>query len=45
METRIALASLLRRFPVLRLTVEPDEIVWRGTPSLRGVEALPLATS
>ena len=43
LETEIALETLFRRLPGLRLAVEPAELVWRATPTFRRVEALPVA--
>ena len=43
LETEIALETLFRRLPGLRLGVEPAELVWRATPTFRRVEALPVA--
>jgi cytochrome P450 PksS len=43
MEGQIALATLLRRLPDVRLAVPPRELRWRGGLILRGLEALPLA--
>ncbi len=40
LEGQIAFDTLLRRFPVLRLTGEP--LVWRENLGLRGLKALPL---
>jgi cytochrome P450 len=40
LEGRIALTSLVRRFPALRLAT--DELKWRPAPVLRGLEALPV---
>jgi cytochrome P450 len=40
MEGQIALSSLVRRFPKLKLATE--DLVWRPAPILRGVEALPV---
>lgn len=42
-EGEIALNTLFARLPNLRLAIEPDEIVWRLNPILRGPEALPIA--
>lgn len=43
LETEIALETLFRRLPGLRLAVEPDELEWRPTPGFRRVTALPVA--
>jgi cytochrome P450 PksS len=43
LEGQIALGTLLRRFPDLRLAVPPRELRWRPGLVLRGLEALPVA--
>ena len=43
LETEIALETLFRRLPALRLAVEPAELEWRPTPGFRRLEALPVA--
>ena len=43
LEAEIALETLFRRFPGLRLAVEPDELEWRATPGFRRLETLPVA--
>jgi cytochrome P450 PksS len=43
MEGQIALTTLLRRAPVLRLAVEPRALRWRPGLVLRGLEGLPVA--
>ena len=43
LETEIALETLFRRLPGLRLAVEPHELEWRPTPTFRRVAALPVA--
>jgi len=43
MEGRIALNTLLRRCPNLRLTTAVDTLAWRFNPILRGLQHLPLA--
>ncbi len=43
LEGQIAIATLLRRFPDLRLAVAPAELRWRGGLVGRGLEALPVA--
>jgi cytochrome P450 PksS len=43
MEGQIALATLLRRAPGLRLAVEPRALRWRPGLVLRGLTALPVA--
>lgn len=44
LEGRIALGSVVRRFPEMRLAVPPDELVWRRGLLLRGLTALPVIT-
>ncbi len=43
LEAEIALATLFRRLPRLRLAVEPNELEWRPTPGFRRVATLPVA--
>ena len=43
LEAVIALETLSRRLPELRLAVTPDELEWRPTPGFRRLEALPVA--
>ena len=43
LEAAIALETLFRRLPGLRLAVEPDELEWRPTPGFRRLETLPVA--
>jgi cytochrome P450 len=42
LEGEIAIGRLLRRFPGLRLAVRPDELVWRFSTLIRGLDALPV---
>ncbi|WP_171163222.1 cytochrome P450 [Streptomyces sp. I05A-00742] len=42
LEGRTALATLLRRLPDLRLSVDPDELRWRGGLIMRGLRTLPV---
>jgi cytochrome P450 len=42
LEGQIAIATLLGRFPELRLAVAPDRLRWRRGLLLRGVESLPV---
>ena len=42
-ETEIALETLFRRLPGLRLAVPRQELEWRPTPGFRRVTALPVA--
>lgn len=42
LEGRIAIGSLIRRFPDLRLAVRPDQLRWRPGVSLRGLVSLPV---
>jgi len=43
LEGQIAVNTLLRRFPDLRLAVTPGALRWRPGPLLRGLESLPVA--
>ncbi|CAM5323894.1 cytochrome P450 family protein [Streptomyces abikoensis] len=43
-EAEIALGALLARFPGLRLGVAPEELRWRRTRLMRGLESLPVLT-
>jgi cytochrome P450 len=43
LEGQIAIHTLLRRLPGLRLTVPPSQLRWRRGLLLRGLEALPVA--
>lgn len=43
LESQIALETLLRRFPDLRLDVGREALEWIGDPMLHGVTSLPLA--
>jgi cytochrome P450 len=43
LEGQIAISTLLRRLPCLRLTVAPGGLRWRRGLLLRGLEALPVA--
>jgi cytochrome P450 PksS len=42
LEGRIALTTLLRRFPDLRLAQPAESLRWRKSPVLRGLQALPV---
>ncbi|MBM3139162.1 MAG: cytochrome P450 [Chloroflexi bacterium] len=42
-ETEIAVSTLVRRYPELRLAVPPEEIEWTGSFVIRGVKRLPVA--
>ncbi|HEX6404211.1 MAG TPA: cytochrome P450 [Pseudonocardiaceae bacterium] len=42
LEGRIALGSLLARFPRLRLAVPPEELAWRPSVLMHGLAALPV---
>lgn len=42
LEARIALGSLLTRFPQLRLAVPPEHLTWRPGVIMHGLEALPV---
>ncbi|MFE2750564.1 cytochrome P450 [Actinosynnema sp. NPDC059335] len=41
-ELRVAIGSLLRRFPTLRLAVTADELSWRQGRMARGLDRLPV---
>jgi cytochrome P450 len=43
MEGQIAISTLLRRLPDLRLAVPAETLRWRPTPIVRGLEKLPVA--
>lgn len=43
MEGRVALDTLLRRLPNLRLAAPVEELTWRFNPILRGMQHLPVA--
>ena len=43
LEGQIAISTLIRRMPNLRLSMAPDQIRWRGGIILRGLEALPVS--
>jgi cytochrome P450 len=43
LETEVALETLFRRLPELRLAIPRDELEWRPTPGFRRVVALPVA--
>ncbi len=43
LEAEIALETLFRRLPGLRLAVDPEELEWRADPGFRRVVALPVA--
>jgi cytochrome P450 len=42
LEGEVAFEQLLRRFPDLRLAVDPGQLRWRASTLMRGVEALPV---
>lgn len=42
MEAEVAIGTLLRRLPALRLAVAPAQLSWRVGPLIRGLVALPL---
>ena len=42
LEAGIALETLFRRLPGLRLAVEPNKLEWRPTPGFRRLETLPV---
>ena len=43
LEGQIAISTLIQRMPNLRLRSAPDQLRWRGTFVLRGLEALPVS--
>lgn len=43
LEAQIAISTLLRRLPQLRLNVAPELLRWRSSLILRGLETLPVA--
>jgi nocardicin N-oxygenase len=43
MELQIAVGTLLRRFPDLRLAVPAEDVAWRQGALIRGVDTLPVA--
>jgi cytochrome P450 len=43
LEGEIALGRLLARFPELRLAAEPQELTWRVSTIIRGLETLPVS--
>jgi cytochrome P450 len=43
LEAQIAIDTLVRRMPGLRLKCEPEALRWRRSLILRGLESLPLA--
>jgi len=43
LEGQIAINTLVQRMPNLRLSVAPDQLQWRGSFILRGLEALPVS--
>jgi cytochrome P450 len=45
LEAEIALATLLRRLPGLRLAISTDELYWRPVPLFRSLASLPVAWS
>lgn len=42
LEGRVAIGSLIRRFPDLRLAVPPEQLRWRAGVSFRGLVSLPV---
>ena len=45
MELEIALGTVLRRFPGLRLAVRPEDLTWRPSFRARGLVTLPVLLS
>jgi len=44
LEGQIAITTLVQRLPSLRLNAAPETLRWRQTMTVRGLEALPVAT-
>lgn len=42
LEGQIAFRTLVRRMPNLRLATDPEQLIWRGSLLLRGLNALPV---
>lgn len=42
LEGQVAIETVLRRMPDLRLAIEPEQIKWNPTLNVRGLESLPL---
>jgi cytochrome P450 len=42
LEGKIAINALVQRYPNLKLTVRPEQVVWRTAVAVRGVKALPV---
>ena len=43
LEVRLAITTMIERFPTLQLTVAPEDVAWEETSMLRGAKSLPLA--
>jgi cytochrome P450 len=43
LEGQIAISTLLQRMPNVRLSIAPEQLRWRGTFVLRGLEGLPVS--
>jgi cytochrome P450 len=43
LELQLAIGTLVRRLPGLRLAVPADDVAWRADRLVRGVQALPVA--
>jgi cytochrome P450 len=43
LEGQIAISTLIERMPNLHLRVTPEQLRWRGTFVLRGLEAMPVS--
>ena len=43
LEGQIAFATLIQRLPNLRLTSDPEQLIWNNNPMLRGLRSLPVA--
>jgi nocardicin N-oxygenase len=42
LELQVAVASLTRRFPTLRLAVAPENVTWRAGQTILGIQELPV---
>jgi cytochrome P450 len=43
MEGQIAISTLLRRMPELKLNITPEQLRYRPNPTLRGLETIPVS--
>jgi cytochrome P450 len=42
LEGKIAIQTLVQRYPNLKLTVRPEQVQWRSAVAVRGVKNLPV---